>query len=83
MTIPAHRAYAAVFVGVSGHTRSEFFPRLPGVGGPETSVWRYLPGGLGLVLWAPCCRESGDLLTPLRREPFNTLWLSVMPVTVT
>ena len=83
MNIPEKWAYPAVLIGVSGHASSEFFAKLGGVGGPETSVWRYLLGGFGLILWALMHRESRDLITPLRREGLNIVWLSLMGVTVT
>ena len=83
MNIPEKWAYPAVMIGVAGHASSEFFAKLGGVAGPETSVWRYLLGGFGLILWALWDRDSRDLITPLRREGLNILWLSVMGVTVT
>jgi len=83
MNIPEKWAYPAVMIGVAGHASSEFFAKLGGVAGPETSVWRYLLGGFGLILWALWDRDSRDLLTPLREEGLNILWLSIMGVTVT
>ena len=83
MNIPARWAYAAVLIGVAGHASSEFFAKLGGVSGPETSVWRYLLGGFGLVLWALLDRNSRDLITPLRREGLHIVWLSFLGVTVT
>ena len=43
-------AYLAVFLGVTGHASSEFVAVLSGVAGPELSVWRFLLGGIGLVI---------------------------------
>jgi drug/metabolite transporter (DMT)-like permease len=83
MNIPEKWAYPAVMIGVAGHASSEFFAKLGGVAGPETSVWRYLLGGFGLILWALWDRDSRDLLTPLRQEGLNILWLSIMGVTIT
>ncbi|NBB97035.1 MAG: EamA family transporter [Alphaproteobacteria bacterium] len=83
MTIPARWAYAAVMIGVLGHASTEFFAKLSGVAGPETSVWRYLLGGFGLVIWAMCDPRSRDLVTPMRQEGWNILWLSATGVTVT
>lgn len=83
MNIPEKWAYPAVLIGVAGHASSEFFAKLGGVGGPETSVWRYLLGGLGLILWALWNRDTRDLITPLRQEGFTILWLSVVGVSVT
>jgi drug/metabolite transporter (DMT)-like permease len=83
MNIPEKWAYPAVMIGVAGHASSEFFAKLSGVAGPETSVWRYLLGGFGLILWALWDRDSRDLITPLRQEGLRILWLSIMGVTVT
>lgn len=83
MNIPERWAYPAVMVGVAGHASSEFFAKLSGVAGPETSVWRYLLGGFGLILWALWDRDSRDLWTPIRTEGFRLVWLSAMGVTVT
>ena len=83
MNIPERWAYPAVLIGVAGHASSEFFAKLGGVGGPETSVWRYLLGGLGLILWALMHRDSRDLITPLRQEGVHIVWLSILGVTVT
>ncbi|MEL6317997.1 MAG: hypothetical protein AAFR16_10225, partial [Pseudomonadota bacterium] len=65
MRIPAHLAYAAVFVGVLGHASSEFVAVYSGVAGPEASVWRYVLGGLGLVVWAALAAGPRALLEPL------------------
>ncbi|KPP88135.1 MAG: putative permease, DMT superfamily [Rhodobacteraceae bacterium HLUCCO07] len=83
MNIPEKWAYPAVLIGVAGHASSEFFAKLGGVAGPETSVWRYLLGGFGLILWALANRNSRDLITPLREEGLRLVWLSLMGVTVT
>ena len=83
MNIPERWAYWAVMVGVLGHASTEFFAKLSGVAGPETSVWRYLLGGFGLVIWAMFDPRSRDLITPMRQEGWNILWLSAMGVTVT
>lgn len=83
MNITQKWAYAAVTVGVLGHASSEFVAKLSGVAGPETSVWRYLLGGFGLILWALWDRDSRDLITPMRVEGLNIMWLSAMGVTVT
>ncbi|KAA0914926.1 EamA family transporter [Aquicoccus porphyridii] len=83
MNIPEKWAYPAVLIGVAGHASSEFFAKLGGVAGPETSVWRYLLGGFGLILWALMDRNSRDLITPLREEGVRLVGLSLMGVTVT
>ena len=83
MNIPAQWAYLAVFVGVCGHASSEFFAVLSGVAGPEVSVWRYLLGGAGLVVWALSRADSRDLLTPLREDGLRLLGLSMFGITLT
>lgn len=83
MRIPQRWAYAAVMVGVAGHASSEFFSKLSGVAGPEVSVWRYLLGGFGLILWALWDRDSRDLLAPLRAEGLRIVWLAFFGVTLT
>lgn len=83
MRIAQRWAYPAVFVGVCGHASSEFFAVLSGVRGPEVSVWRYLLGGAGLVLWALATRESRDLWSPLRAEGGRIVLLSFFGVTLT
>mgnify|MGYP005855022791 CR=1 FL=1 len=83
MRIAERWAYAAVMVGVAGHASSEFFSKLSGVAGPEVSVWRYLLGGLGLILWALWERDSRDLTAPLRAEGLRIVWLSFFGVTLT
>ena len=76
-------AYAAVLAGVTGHASSEFVAVLSGVSGPEVSVWRYLIGGTGLVLWALLAPASRDLLTPLREQGLRLVTLSFFGVSVT
>ncbi|MEM0924265.1 MAG: DMT family transporter [Pseudomonadota bacterium] len=83
MTIPVRWAYLAVFIGVCGHASSEFFAVLSGISGPEVSVWRYLIGGLGLVLWALARADSRDLISPLRAEGWRFVWLSLVGVSIT
>ena len=82
MNIPARWAYIAVFIAVFGHASSEFFAVLTGVSGPEASVWRFLVGGTGLVLWALSRADSRDLLTPLREEGWPLVGLTFIGVTV-
>jgi drug/metabolite transporter (DMT)-like permease len=83
MNIPARWAYLAAFVGVCGHASSEFFAVLSAISGPEVSVWRYLLGGLGLVLWALTRADSRDMLTPLREEGGRIVVLAIIGVSVT
>jgi drug/metabolite transporter (DMT)-like permease len=80
VNIPVRWAYPAVFVGVCGHASSEFFAKLTGVAGPEVSVWRYLIGAAGLLLWSLCRADSRDLLTPLREDWRNLVPLSLLGV---
>lgn len=83
MNIPARWAYLAVFIGVCGHASSEFFSVLTGIAGPEVSVWRYLIGGAGLVLWALSRADSRDLITPLREEGWYLVILSLAGISLT
>ena len=69
-------AYGAVFLGVCGHASSEFMAVLSGVFGPEVSVWRFLLGGSGLVLWALLTPTARDLLAPLRECGLRLVILS-------
>jgi len=77
MNIPAKWAYLAVFVGVFGHASSEFFAKLTGVAGPEVSVWRYLIGAAGLLIWSLSRADSRDLITPLRED-----WQRLVPLSL-
>lgn len=75
-------AYLAVFLGVLGHASSEFVSVLTGVGGPELSVWRFLLGGLGLVIMALIFPASRDLLEPFRSDGIRLILLSFFGVTL-
>lgn len=77
MNISAKWAYLAVFIGVCGHASSEFFAKLTGVAGPEVSVWRYLIGALGLIVWSQMRSDTRDLLTPLRED-----WRMLVPLSL-
>ncbi len=70
-------AYLMVFVGVCGHASSEFFAVLSGISGPEVSVWRYIIGSLGLVVFALFFSGSRDLWTPLRED-----WRALVPLSL-
>lgn len=59
-------AYLAVFLGVCGHASSEFVSVLSGIKGPELSVWRFLLGGIGLVVLALIFPASRNLIEPFR-----------------
>lgn len=76
VTIPERYAYLAVFIGVWGHATSEFFAVLSGMSGPPVSVWRYLLGGVGLVLVTQAVPGARDLMTPLKARPWSLFWLS-------
>lgn len=73
-------AYGAVFVGVLGHASSEFVSVLTGVGGPETSVWRFVLGGIGLVVFALSVPDSRNLWRPLREKGVVIVSLSLIGV---
>ncbi len=70
-------AYLAVFVGVCGHASSEFFAVLSGTSGPETSVWRYVLGSVGLIIVALAMKDSRDLISPLRQD-----WRAIVPLSL-
>lgn len=71
-------AYAAIFVGVIGHATTEFVAVLSGVAGPPLSVWRFLLGGLGLVLVSLAIPASRDLITPLKEAFWPIIGLSLI-----
>jgi len=74
-------AYAAAFLGVCGHASSEFVVKLTGLGGPEVSVWRFMIGGAALLLVALITPSARDLLTPLRRDFWPIVSLSIFGMT--
>jgi hypothetical protein len=82
MNISARWAYIAVFVAVCGHASSEFFAALIGISGPEVSVWRFMIGGAGLVLWALCQPGSRNLLAPLRDGGWYLVGITMLGVTL-
>lgn len=71
------RAYLMVFIGVCGHASSEFFAVLSGVAGPEASVWRFVLGGAGLVIFALAMPKTRGLWTPLRED-----WRALIPLSL-
>ena len=73
-------AYLAVLVAVCGHASSEFVSVLTGLGGPETSVWRFGLGSAGLLLVALALPESRDLLAPLRADGVPIVCMSLLGV---
>lgn len=68
-------AYTLVMIGVLGHATSEFFAVLSGVAGPETSVWRFSLGAIGLLVITQFMPASRDLLKPLRQD-----WKTLIPI---
>ncbi len=74
----AWAAYGAVFLGVVGHATSEFVSVLTGLRGPEVSVWRFSIGALGLILLCLLMPGQRDLITPLRRDFWPIVGLSVL-----
>ncbi len=74
-------AYAAVFVGVIGHASSEFVSVLTGLAGPETSVWRFVLGSAGLLVFALMFRETRNLIAPLREHGVRIVLFSLIGVT--
>jgi drug/metabolite transporter (DMT)-like permease len=74
-------AYLAVFVGVLGHASAEFFAVLSGISGPELSVWRFVLGGLGLLIIALILPDSRDFITPLKTHGMKIIMLSLIGMT--
>lgn len=74
--------YGSVFLGVCGHASSEFVAVLTGMFGPELTVWRFLIGGLGLVLLALLWPGQRDLLTPLRIDGLRIVVLTIFGMTL-
>jgi drug/metabolite transporter (DMT)-like permease len=70
-------AYAAVFVGVLGHASSEFVAVYSGVSGPEVSSWRFLLGGVGLLLIVMAANGVGSVVKPLRED-----WPRIVPLSL-
>ena len=83
MTIPVRYAYLAAFIGVCGHASSEFFSVLSGISGAEVSVWRYVLGALGLIIWALAIPATRDLWTPLKDGGLYFILLSLIGVSAT
>ena len=75
-------AYLAVFVGVLGHSSTEFVSVLSGVAGPELSVWRFVLGGAGLVVLAMIFPSSRNLIAPLRTHGLKLVALSFLGITI-
>ena len=75
-------AYWAVLLGVTGHASSEFVAVLSGIGGPELSVWRFLLGGIGLIILALIFPSSRNLLEPFKTDGVRMIWLSFIGVSL-
>lgn len=75
-------AYAAVFIGVLGHASSEFVAVYSGVSGPEVSSWRFLLGGIGLLLIVILANGTGSIMKPLREEWWRIVPLSLIGVSL-
>lgn len=83
MNIPERWAYLAVFIAVWGHASSEFFAVLTGIRGPEVSVWRFLIGGAGLVVWALLRGGVRPLIAPFADGGWYLLGITLLGVTFT
>jgi drug/metabolite transporter (DMT)-like permease len=75
-------AYLAVLLGVTGHASSEFVAVLSGIGGPELSVWRFLLGGIGLIILSLIFPTSRNLLEPFKTDGFRLAWLSIIGISL-
>ena len=75
-------AYLAVFLGVTGHASSEFVAVLSGLAGPELSVWRFLLGGIGLIILALIFPSSRHILQPMKSDGFRLVWLSIIGISL-
>ncbi len=78
----AWAAYLAVLLGVTGHASSEFVAKVSQISGPELSVWRFLLGGIGLVVIALIMPSSRNLSAPFKTHGLRLLGLSAMGVTL-
>lgn len=75
-------AYLAVLLGVFGHASSEVVAVLTKIKGPELSVWRFLLGGLGLIILSLCFPASRNLMEPFKKVGFKMIWLAFLGVTI-
>lgn len=75
-------AYTAAFLGVCGHASSEFVVKLTALAGPEVTVWRFMLGGLALIIVSMLVPSSRDLWTPLKRDFVPIAGLSIFGMTV-
>ena len=61
-------AYAACLIGVFGHASSEFVAKISATPGPEFSVWRFMIGGILLMILTQIWPGARDVVTPMRRH---------------
>ena len=66
--MPAIFAYLACLIGVFGHASSEFVAKLSDTPGPEFSVWRFMIGGVLLMILTQVWPGARDIWTPLKRD---------------
>lgn len=77
-SVPAWLAYLAAFVGVCGHASSEFVAKLADTPGPEFTVWRFMVGGLALLVLSRFWPGARDLWTPLKRDGLRIVGLAAL-----
>ena len=70
-------AYLAAFLGVFGHSTSEFFSVYSGLKGPEISVWLFSIRSAALLVVALIQIESLNLLHAVFEKPFLVIPLAV------
>ncbi|MES9906704.1 MAG: DMT family transporter [Sedimenticola sp.] len=75
-------AYLAILAGVVGHSTSEFVSVLTHIEGPELSVWRFLLGGIGLIILSLLFPNSRNLIEPFQKEGLRLVWLSALGITI-
>lgn len=78
----ASLAYLAVFLGVIGHASSEVVAVLTQIKGPELSVWRFLLGGMGLILLSLMFPASRNLIEPFKKVGLKMIGLSFLGVSI-
>ena len=71
-------AYIACFIGVIGHASSEFVAKIADTPGPEFSVWRFMIGGVLLMLLTQVWPGARDIWTPLKRVGLRIVFLSAV-----
>ena len=61
-------AYIACMIGVFGHASSEFVAKISDTPGPEFSVWRFMIGGVLLMVLTQIWPGARDIWSPLRKN---------------